>query len=204
MKFIYVLLLLFVFSVLTAQSSGDMKLELANLNCQQYRDIIDENISLLELNDLGKLMILGKNGKYYKSGMSKHFISEPQVVKVNPNYPPRNPYIVAIEQAHVDLYHCDIKELAILESIKLSINKNTINPSSNHIKIYPNPSNGVVKIYNPGKEIDRIELFDVSGSLIKVFTSNFETLNISMESSGFYYLKIYQNEEMFVNKIFLN
>lgn len=61
------------------------------------------------------------------------------------------------------------------------------------VKVYPNPSNGVVTISNPTNiQLKKIEVFNVLGARIKVFTKNLDTnsLNLNDLKKGMYILKL--------------
>lgn len=61
--------------------------------------------------------------------------------------------------------------------------------SQNKLVIYPNPTNGILKIENI-KDNEVADLFNSAGILIKSYDGNIEQIDLSYLSNGFYYLKI--------------
>ena len=77
-------------------------------------------------------------------------------------------------------------------------------PNSEQIKfnIFPNPTSDYVFIQNPSNEkISSIELFDISGKSIKVFTGNQNRLDIKGIKSGIYFYTIHTSEFVTSGKI---
>lgn len=74
---------------------------IANLNCQQYRSIIDQKISD---NNLDPVLIKGANSEYYDPGMYLNFSSKPELPQFVID---RVSDIEELEEAHVALYDCD-------------------------------------------------------------------------------------------------
>lgn len=70
----------------------------------------------------------------------------------------------------------------------LSVNDETIKKS---ITFYPIPCTDVITIDSKIYELNKVEIYSVSGMKIKVINSNFESINISNLSQGLYILKIY-------------
>ncbi len=65
------------------------------------------------------------------------------------------------------------------------------------IKIFPNPSNHLVKISNKSEaEITSIEIYNAKGNLIALEIENIEMININRLVSGIYYLKFYSKESV--------
>jgi hypothetical protein len=61
------------------------------------------------------------------------------------------------------------------------------------IKIYPNPTNGELKIESNGSKIELIEIFDMTGKKVyanRINQQNTVVINISHLPAGLYYLKI--------------
>jgi hypothetical protein len=61
-----------------------------------------------------RALVVGKNDEYIKSGMSEQFISKPLRFAINL---PRNPLTMALEDAHISLFECDLKENKIHKSL---------------------------------------------------------------------------------------
>lgn len=81
--------------------------------CSGFRTTINSNLTTLGLDD--PTLVKGTADVYVADGMSKKFVSEP--VPLANSSPDRNAAAVTMEQAHVDLYHCD-KKLELLKHIK--------------------------------------------------------------------------------------
>lgn len=83
----------------------------SGLNCNQFRTIIDQNMA----NSSHAKLIKGPDDEYYKEEMSKNFSSAP--IK-NVTKSQRRVGQQALEDAHVDLYNCDVKDLDLKEVIQ--------------------------------------------------------------------------------------
>ena len=70
---------------------------------------------------------------------------------------------------------------------------------SNSLNLYPNPTNGSISI-STELPIDKIEVYDTLGKLIKV---KLESKNITIENlnSGIYFMKIYSNNSIGTKKV---
>jgi hypothetical protein len=83
---------------------------LADLNCDQYRAIIDAKIIA---KNFERKYIVGAGEetreKYYRKGMSAEFAEEPK--KLSFREESRDQDVIALEDAHVALYNCDKKEI---------------------------------------------------------------------------------------------
>ncbi len=71
----------------------------------------------------------------------------------------------------------------------------------NIVKVYPNPSQGI--IYVEGNDIEKCEIIDVNGKILLSETEN-NTLNINSFADGVYFIKIYQANNILLEKIILN
>jgi len=86
------------------------------------RELIDQN----HLN-YDSTYIFGENSEYIKSGMSKHFKGKPKSLDVNfGSEISRNQQTIELENKHVALYGCDIKEIGFTDLIQ-AINGLTAN-----------------------------------------------------------------------------
>lgn len=85
--------------------------------------------------------------------------------------------------------------------ITTSIEKN--NFLSKNIVIYPNPTSDNIQIKGlDGLTINSIDLLDLQGKLIKSYSSNHTTFNISNQNEGVYFLKItLENREVITRKV---
>ena len=70
------------------------------------------------------------------------------------------------------------------------------------IKVYPNPSSGMLNISNPnGDQIDRIVILDVLGKTVFSKTENINQINIEELNDGLYKLKAFSGNTSFLKKI---
>ncbi len=69
----------------------------------------------------------------------------------------------------------------------------------NNFTIYPNPSSDFLVISETGL-IQKIQVFDLLGKKINSFTEDFEQLDISNLRNGLYFLKIYSENEIYLEK----
>lgn len=75
--------------------------------------------------------------------------------------------------------------------------KNEVFTGKKLLKIFPNPTENNFSISGI-KNIEYIEIYDEYGKLLKKIKNNF---NLSVESSGVYFLKIYTNSQIYNSKI---
>lgn len=74
--------------------------------------------------------------------------------------------------------------------------------TSDRVQVFPNPSNAVINILCSESEIEKIELYSISGELIIQSPNSTGQLDISTLSSGSYYLFVYtQPGSVYRNKI---
>ena len=72
------------------------------------------------------------------------------------------------------------------------------------IKIYPNPSEGIINISNDNNETSKIEVLDVTGKLILTKEANIATsIDLSTENSGIYFVKVSNSSGSLVEKLIL-
>ncbi len=94
----------------------------------------------------------------------------------------------------------EMYSLLVSSSVGINDELNTKNIAT----IYPNPSKGIFQIKNDGLEISAIEIYNLLGEKIyssnKTSSSNF-TIDISNQSKGIYFVKIYAGEKSYTNKI---
>jgi len=62
------------------------------------------------------------------------------------------------------------------------------------IVIYPNPGNKSIRLSNDSKEISKIEIFNVTGTVVRAATEYSTEIPINDLSNGMYFLKIYYND----------
>lgn len=75
--------------------------------------------------------------------------------------------------------------------------------NKNEVLIYPNPSNGLVKIniLNQNISVTEIQLFDITGRFLETFavTENTE-MSINLDHKGIYFLRLLNNETILANQ----
>ena len=86
-----------------------------------------------------------------------------------------------------DFNGCMSSENVILENLINSVSVNEL--TSDDVKIYPNPSTGIVNI--EFETLTEATLYDISGKLVMTITGLSETINI--DQTGLYFLN-YKNE----------
>ncbi len=207
MKQLFIFLAAFYVSSICGQTNkhiADVMASIKNLDCSQYRSIMDDKISVLGFND-SKIFIIGEGGKYYNAGMSTYFTEVPQVLKNNVG---RNLDMIALEQAHVDLYHCDVKELELKKDLQEMLIKIEAYPSTKsdksigeNISLYPNPTNGIVKLTGKVADITKIEILNASGSILKEATTDSSSIDLTSFGQGLYYVLITSNNNIQVRKV---
>ena len=74
------------------------------------------------------------------------------------------------------------------------------------VKVYPNPTNG--KIFIEGQNIQKIEVIDMSGRMIRATENNSANDRIEMDLSGFaagmYLFRIVENDNVMMLKVSKN
>jgi hypothetical protein len=75
----------------------------------------------------------------------------------------------------------------------------TFELGSDEFMIYPNPSYGLIIIESSGN-LEKIQILDITGHLIKSFNQTLSQINISDMKSGFYFIKIYTNKVVQISK----
>ena len=80
---------------------------------------------------------------------------------------------------------------------KLSLNEKNIY----NLKVYPNPSDGIVNIENKNNEISSVQMHTLNGSLIESIkisnNGSFQTVNFTSLANGFYILSVTKNSEVY-------
>ena len=86
----------------------------------------------------------------------------------------------------------------ILSNDLVELDKKTLN-------MYTNPSNGLLNIGLENDQLQKIELYSVTGQLIfeKDLNTNFYALNIDNYSSGNYYIRVYSQSGGVINSKFI-
>ena len=84
----------------------------------------------------------------------------------------------------------------------VGINENSL---AQNFEIYPNPTDGIFKV--KGKNIDKIEVFNISGNLIQsqMVKNTINYININNQPKGFYFIKaFFKSGSSKVEKLILN
>ncbi|MEZ4928961.1 MAG: T9SS type A sorting domain-containing protein [Chitinophagales bacterium] len=68
------------------------------------------------------------------------------------------------------------------------------------LSIYPNPTNDMVNI-KVNEALSSIQLFDITGKIVKVFDATNTQLNVSDVQQGIYFLELKNNEKRSVVKL---
>ncbi len=166
--------------------------------CDEYRQIIENNIKELQMDEFGRSIIVGDHGEYINPGMSKYFMSEPKVPDYVYTKDDLDMRVIDIIIAHVDLYHCDIAEQ---KGIKNKEFKVASKEDRNCLKVYPNPTSGIINIEGQTGNIKQILLFNSNGKLVKRIHQIENSIDLSEFDEGTYYLYFLLQDKIQVEKI---
>jgi ELWxxDGT repeat protein len=72
------------------------------------------------------------------------------------------------------------------------VSVNNVTASSNNIKVYPNPTTGVVMVQTNGKTL-QAEVYNTVGQLVQTATVNNSAIQLQSTTPGMYYLKLKDN-----------
>ena len=87
-------------------------------------------------------------------------------------------------------------------SFKRTLSADNFDLNNTYISLYPNPTTGLIKLkYSNVLEIQKMNLYQMDGKLIKKSFDELENIDISSLSSGSYLLKIKTNSSVFFEKI---
>ena len=105
--------------------------------------------------------------------------------------------------SHVaDSTSSDISMFLISNIIGFDANLSVKQTSTNDIVLAPNPTSGLVNIFNSNNLcIDKIEVVDILGKAISINPGEIETLDFSNYSSGVYIVKLYCGHSVIEKKI---
>lgn len=99
------------------------------------------------------------------------------------------------------------QEGAIVDDFLISGTLSTQNFEIDKIVIAPNPSKGIFTIHSGNIDIDKLEVFELTGKIIKTETDldsqNFK-LDLTNVASGIYFVKITSNQQTTVKRIIKN
>ena len=81
-----------------------------------------------------------------------------------------------------------------------------IEQNSNNIEIYPNPTSGIINFDFSNINIDKILITDVTGKIIieKINFQQSETINLSSYANGIYFIKLDNQNNIYIQKIIKN
>jgi hypothetical protein len=63
-----------------------------------------------------------------------------------------------------------------------------------NLTVYPNPVNDILHIRSGEATIEKVEIYNLNGQLVKAKSNQIETINMSNLQSGMYLLKLYSND----------
>ncbi|AXG72221.1 hypothetical protein KORDIASMS9_04489 [Kordia sp. SMS9] len=63
-----------------------------------------------------------------------------------------------------------------------------------NLSVYPNPAVTTVNIKSPETRIERIEIYNVNGQMVKTQNTRLETIDVNNLQSGMYLMKLYSEE----------
>lgn len=69
------------------------------------------------------------------------------------------------------------------------------------LNVYPNPSNGHFYINATSQIINSIQVFDITGACVYTSNKSLNTIDLSLQKNGIYFLKILTNKQSQIIKI---
>lgn len=109
-----------------------------------------------------------------------------------------NTYTVSGEYSHVVPYvvgnNCDSVETLHLTLTGVGIS----NLGREEIKVYPNPTSGIITI--EGDDIERVEIYDLMGQQVALYDQN-KQINLTSMASGIYMLRVTTSDGIVVKQI---
>lgn len=168
-------------------------------NCKINDDLnYKSNTVTIQVNELPKAQasnsgphFVGEMVEFYASGGTKYSWTGPGGFSSNS----QNPKIPMAELLHNGTYTVEITGANnCVSSTETTLTVDAILSNfeeSLAIKVFPNPSNGIINIQLPGSELTKVQLFSTSGKLIKEqhFSNSEIEWNLSDIASGIYLLK---------------
>ncbi len=104
---------------------------------------------------------------------------------------------VLINQLPAQAFQVSIQLLTTMINNPVGVTENTI--EKKHITVYPNPTNGLVRIEIPYQTIESIKVYNLKGQLIKETTESQFTL--SNYANGRYYIRAQTKQGVFTYKL---
>ena len=94
----------------------------------------------------------------------------------------------------------DASNTTIIVDFIDDVSVNSINKTK--LSIYPNPTKGIFTV--EGQDITKVEILDITGKKIKSLSNTKNTFDLSNEKNGVYFIKVYTENSLVVEKIILN
>lgn len=128
----------------------------------------------------------------------------------NPNY---SPFTYSFTAPENGVFYIGLRDTSVgvinnslrIDNFQLSANLNTDTLTSSNVMSYPNPVSELLFIKNTSqRKIEKIEILDIEGKLIRILEGDFENQrghNISDLSSGIYLLKVTAGSTKLIKKI---
>ena len=85
------------------------------------------------------------------------------------------------------LYVSDYDGRKILKSTSVLKNEKYEKINAN---IFPNPANDVINVKSDGTQIEKVDILDINGKLIKTYFKDFEKINVENLTKGTYFLRV--------------
>jgi len=73
--------------------------------------------------------------------------------------------------------------------------------NNDNISLYPNPTQGIIHIDSTAHEITKIEIYSVTGQLVKTIGLDNRKINIENFKSGLYFIKLSSNDRYVIKKV---
>jgi D-alanyl-D-alanine carboxypeptidase len=104
---------------------------------------------------------------------------------------------VLINQLPAQAFQVSIQLLSTLINNPIGLDESTI--PDKLITLYPNPTNGLVRIEIPNQTIQNIKVYDLQGQLIKETIEN--QFDLSNVSNGMYFIKVQTKQGFYSSKL---
>ncbi|MDR1181381.1 MAG: T9SS type A sorting domain-containing protein [Bacteroidales bacterium] len=92
-------------------------------------------------------------------------------------------------------------DTSIFYVVRGNVGIQEIEQNSNVFSVYPNPTNGQLRIMNYGLQNENIEIFDIAGKMVKTYNSPINnTIDISELQTGMYFITTYSKGQKITKK----
>jgi hypothetical protein len=91
-------------------------------------------------------------------------------------------------------------DTSIFRVVRGDVDIQEIEQKPDVFSIYPNPTNGLLRIMNDGLRNANIEIFDITGKLVKIYSPINNTIDISELQTGMYFITIYNEKQKITKK----